>query len=548
MSPSPKAGGESRESPSLVPLLVGLGAVACLLALAIAVLLIRRASQDATPSPTPSARASPLPSATPLPPIPADFVQRAQALLDRGDVHALRAYTAPYLKADEPVALLYAGFARLKASPPDLSGIPLLERSAEQGIGDAAYALARWYRPLGEEGAAKAFRWASRGAELDQPLAMTLLGELYLTGAGTPKDTAKALDWLRQGAAAQDFQAMTMLGLLFSEGRYGVELDIPRGLRWFEQAAELGEPIACHTLGHRLLWGLDREPSAEELAQARALLERGATAGDKSSLADLGWLSFRGLGMTRDEVAGLAMIQKSADADVLEAIYLLGRIYWRGHGEVGADPALATRLFRRGAELGSGDCAHKLAQAYEEGEGGLAKDGEEAIRFYERAAELRHAAASLSLAMHLLTGQYRDPDPKRAAKLLEFAASHGEPRAAVSLAGLLHSGKEIPNDRPRAYRLYLQAARQRDLDGIANAARVLDRGAGGPRDRREALRWARVGAERNHARSMFMLGTLLYEGRPEIPKNVTEGRKWLLAAAKGDDRMAKAYLQRRGIR
>ena len=537
---------------SLAPLVVGLGGVALILALAIAVVLLtRRAGPSATPRATPSATASVPASRPSLAPIPPDFSERAGALLERGDLAGLRALAGPYAAEGDPVAQLFAGLAALKSTPPDLAGLPLLERSAEQGIGDAAYALARYHRNQGAVGREDTFRWAARAAALDQTYGMTLLGELYLRGEGTKADPAQGLNFLRQGAAAQDRDAMRLLGLLYTEGGYGVAADFPRGMNWFERAAELGDPLACHTVGHLLVWGRGGrggEPSPEDLSRARRLLERAAAGGDKSGLADLGWLALCGLGTSKDEVGGLAMIKESAESGVLEAIYLLGRIYWRGQGEIRADPAQAVPWFRKGAELGNADCAHQLARAYEEGSGGLPQDGVEALRFYERGAELGHSAASLSLAIHLLTGRFGKTDPARAQTLLEFAAAHGEAKAALTLAGLLSGGKELPNDPRRAYQLYLQAAAGGNLDGVAHAARVLDRGAGGPRDRAAALRWAKLGAERGHARSMFMLGSLLYEGRPEIPRDVIAGRTWLLRAAAADDRLAKGYVQRQGIR
>jgi uncharacterized protein len=539
---------DSEKAPlSLAPLLFGLGGVALILLILIVIVLLTRAKPEppATPTPTPIQSAAPTPS---LPPIPPDFAEQAQALLDREDLRALRALVGPYAEEGDPVAQLYAGLAALKSSPPDLKGLRLLARSAEQGIGDAAYALARYHLSRGEQGHQECFEWATAAADQDHVFGMTLLGELYLKGQGTKVDTPQGLNWLRQGAAAQDPVAMRVLGLVYTEGLHGTPVDFPRGLQWFERAAELGDPLACHTVGHLLIWQRAKKPSPEELSRARRLLQRSASGGNKRGLADLGWMTLCGLGTPPDEAGGLALIKESAEADVTEAIYLLARIYWRGQGGIAADPAQAIPWLRKGAALGSGDCAHQLAQAYEDGKGGLPQDGVEAMRFYERGAELGHTTAALSLAIHLLTGRFGDPDPPRAKKLLEFAAEHGEANAALTLAGLHSGAKDFPRDLRRAYRLYLQAAEAGNLDGIAHAARVMDRGVGGPRDRQGALRWAKLGAERGHARSMFMLGSILYEGRPEVKQDVAAGRKWLLQAAAAEDRMAQGYVKRKGIR
>ena len=65
-----------------------------------------------------------------------------------------------------------------------------------------------------------AFNEARRRAETEQDTkAMTLLGELYAGGFGTPRDDDKAFEWYRKAAGRGDRAAMAALGLFYLKGR-----------------------------------------------------------------------------------------------------------------------------------------------------------------------------------------------------------------------------------------------------------------------------------------------------------------------------------------
>jgi len=66
-----------------------------------------------------------------------------------------------------------------------------------------------------------AFAEATKRARANDPVAMTLLGELYAHGYGVPRDDAKAAEWYKLAAGHGDRNAMFALAMLNFEGRAG---------------------------------------------------------------------------------------------------------------------------------------------------------------------------------------------------------------------------------------------------------------------------------------------------------------------------------------
>lgn len=87
-------------------------------------------------------------------------------------------------------------------------------------------------------------------AEGGDPDAQYLLGVLYATGEGLPKDHQRAKRWLRLAAEQGDPRAQNCLGLLFDPTWFGnkVASDIDEAAEWYRRAATQGEPSAAYNL------------------------------------------------------------------------------------------------------------------------------------------------------------------------------------------------------------------------------------------------------------------------------------------------------------
>jgi len=79
--------------------------------------------------------------------------------------------------------------------------------------------------------------------------AQNLLGRMYHTGTGVPRDSAKAAKWYRKAAEQGHASAQYNLGDMYRIGE-GVPKDDTEGFKWYRKAAEQGHDGAQFELGY----------------------------------------------------------------------------------------------------------------------------------------------------------------------------------------------------------------------------------------------------------------------------------------------------------
>ena len=125
-------------------------------------------------------------------------------------------------------------------------------RSAEQGMTKAQMALARMYENGNggpDKGMTDALVWYTNAAEAGAPEAMRRLGMLYegkitdWNGKGIDKNYKLAFKWLRKAAEEKDDKAaMVEIGQMYATGNDAVKRDPDKAMKWFQHAAETGDP------------------------------------------------------------------------------------------------------------------------------------------------------------------------------------------------------------------------------------------------------------------------------------------------------------------
>ena len=193
--------------------------------------------------------------------------------------------------------------------------------------------------------------------------AMTLLGELYNQGLGTPQDAAKAASWYRLAAGRGDAHAMASLGLMAIDGR-GTAKSPTEGRRWFEQAAALGEPQAGYNLALILL--AEGQPDATR--RAVDLLRRAGEAEIPQAQHALGVLALRGTAVSRDTAEAARWFRRAADNGDVAGEVEFAILLFNGDG-VAKDETRAARYFRHAAERGNAIARNRLARLYAAGRG-----------------------------------------------------------------------------------------------------------------------------------------------------------------------------------
>lgn len=109
--------------------------------------------------------------------------------------------------------------------------------------------------------------------------AQSSLGEMYLLGRGTPKDTAEAVAWYRRAADQGYAAAQVKLGSFYKNGT-GVAKDASEAVRWYRKAAQQGDAVAERYLGDMYLKGLGVPKDMNEAARwyGRAAVQAGTKA------------------------------------------------------------------------------------------------------------------------------------------------------------------------------------------------------------------------------------------------------------------------------
>ena len=94
----------------------------------------------------------------------------------------------------------------------------------------------------------KAFRLLKPFAEQGHAAVQAILGYMYTTGNGVPKDDAKAVYWYLKAAEQGNAKAQANFGGLYGQG-VGVPKDAAKEVYWYRKAAEQGVAQAQGNLG-----------------------------------------------------------------------------------------------------------------------------------------------------------------------------------------------------------------------------------------------------------------------------------------------------------
>jgi TPR repeat protein len=196
--------------------------------------------------------------------------------------------------------------------------------------------------------------------------AMTLIGELYRTGAGIKPDGAEAERWYRLAADLGDRQARFALGLLLLTGQNGAKKDRAAAATLFEQAAAQGHAGALYNLGVMALEGDDK--TKPDFAKAADDFKRAAELGDGDAAYSYGVLLRSGRGVPLDTAEAARWIKRAADAGVVAGEVEYAIMLFNGEG-VDRDEAAAAKLFGKAAAQNNPIAENRLAHLYATGRG-----------------------------------------------------------------------------------------------------------------------------------------------------------------------------------
>lgn len=332
------------------------------------------------------------------------------------------------LKASVAIALLglnaWMGVAAIAASSSPATAVattePILcpvKEDAEQGSMPDQFYLGKAY----DEGYCGlntdkilAENWYRKAARQGHMLAQYELGETYFTGDGFKTDYPQAKQWYEQAARQGHGLSQLRLGFLNAEAHFeGLTTDYAMAEEWFQKAADQDAGDARFRLGNFYI----HYKQPPDLGKGFIWLKRAAEGGHRVAMFDLARLLFDGRGVARNPVAALEWMQKSANADVLQAQMSLVEIYSEGRYGIAKDPRAALKWMLKIAQkpTASPIYLNKVADVFMNGWEGIQKNYPTARKYYERAAEKGDAHAKKQLAKIYEEGLGVEKDAAKAA-------------------------------------------------------------------------------------------------------------------------------------
>jgi TPR repeat protein len=199
-----------------------------------------------------------------------------------------------------------------------------------------------------------------------------------------PSDIATALKFCKS-ASAGSRRALYQLGRAYAANR-----QMQEAMAAWRRAADKGSTAAMVELG--VMYG-NGTGVPRDTAQARALLERAANAGNARGVANLAALSAN-TGTRTDPAQARMMLAKAAETNA-EAQYQLGLLLAEGAGGPPDDFA-ARAMFEKAAAQDHPGALERMGEFARSGRGGP-KDSSAAKSYYERAAALGNEDAKAAL-------------------------------------------------------------------------------------------------------------------------------------------------------
>lgn len=401
----------------------------------------------------------------------------------------------------------------------------------------------------------EAIKWLTRPVEDGLPQALKLMGDLYMIGLGTEKDSQKGFSLYKQSAEGGYALGQSKLGDCYKYG-LGTEENIIAAAEWYSKAADQGDCEAMQELAELLLDGEGIERNEERGIE---LLKKAADTGNARSQWMLGGLlidpSTQNITSVEQDIStGVEWIQKSAEQSYGQAEYLLASFYIQGRG-VNKDLSKAKELLARALEHGGlikevEDDARETLAKLESALACASKTNEDCPGVDENTSEEKQVAnvpnGDIKAQYHLGDDLYGDvkfgsgtPEKDKVeCRKIYAEALDGRPGAEYEMGNILAEGMYcILVNKKEAFAWYLKSAEHGFADAQYAVARFYLLGEKDVVDcnDEEKFKWYWEAAAQGHVESMRKVGDSFYYGSG-VDEDRERAKIWYARAAKaGDD-------------
>lgn len=225
-------------------------------------------------------------------------------------------------------------------------------------------------------------------ANLGSPSGANSLGVMLLEGQCGEPNLTKALFWLEYAAKLHNTSAMNKLGHLYEHGKAGVEQNLSAAWRYYQCAADRGDPLAMYNLGRMFL--------ASNRLSAVHYIQQAADAGHEWAMNTMGNFFASGWGVTQDYAEAFHYYSLAAKKNNVSALCNVGRMHLAGYG-VDVNYKTALLYFDAAANKGSAEAKNHVGVMYVSGFG-VQPDYHVAAKYFSEASEMGYEPARENLA------------------------------------------------------------------------------------------------------------------------------------------------------
>lgn len=377
----------------------------------------------------------------------------------------------------------------------------------------------RGYRAAARAKLAKAVAiWHAAAQQGDADCQLALATALW-NGQGTLPNPGAALRWYEQAALAGRPLAQARLAAAYAMGipetnathgkpSQALPRDKVKARHWATKAAEQGHAEAQVLLA----WLLSQEEEGATPDIAAAIHWYGAAVDQGSAT---GMIGLAGL-ISAGEVSGQGpedafhLYRQAAEQGNKTAFYHLGVCLLKGTG-VATDQKEGQRWLRRAAEEGVIGAMRVLGQIHIYGWDGVPADMGQAETWLRRAAIKGDTASMVLLADLHSSGQASVASEAEAILWYVTASEAGHPRGTTALGKAYLTGKGVLVDHKRAMECFEQVA-DKDPEARFQLGLCHLLGQGVPVNQALAAEHFLKAAEQQHADATYNYGALLYNG------------------------------------
>lgn len=235
--------------------------------------------------------------------------------------------------------------------------------------------------------------------------------------------------------------AQTKLGWIYQNGQ-GITQNYQEAIRWYQLAAQQGDPIAQNNLGvlyHTL----------SQYVEALKWISLSANNGNSTAQYNLFIIYNGGLGVAKNYQVAEEWFQLALKKENAAAQNIVGVIYstrYKDHKE-------ANKYFRLAAEKGDDMAQLNFGSSYINGDG-VDIDYQEGIKWWRLSAENGNILAQEAIGLEYFIGNFVNQDYQEAFKWLSLSAEQENASAQEQIGRMYEQGLGVEQDIQEAIKWY----------------------------------------------------------------------------------------------